>query len=152
MGFFESTEHTPQATSPAAIEPDPGPELAAPFQKRTFTMPCSRAEALAVIRTWPDHEGNRPFDMDVLSGESPPLVETIYMESADENGFVIAAGNRARGVYWRMQLNLAGDDPTYGTFRAVTADNDRWFGNVMRMSFALDSAIDAVGGEKGVWP
>ena len=122
------------------------------FRERTFTMPCSRAEALEVISSSSDLDGNSPFGI-LGSGpvSGPPLMEAIYVESMNDDGFVIAAGNRVRTL-WRMRMTLTGDNPTSGTFGALEVNDQRWFGNVMGAVFALDKAVRSVGGRRGKWP
>lgn len=76
----------------------------------------------------------------------------VYVERLDSGGFVIAAGNRAI-TYWKMQLELTGDNPVRGTFSAIETDNPyQWGGNVLAMVAVLESAIGLVGGSEGKWP
>lgn len=122
------------------------------FRERTFSMPCSRLEAFEVIAAAQDLDGNQQFGKILGDPEGqPPLVETIYLASRDENGFILAAGNRARTL-WRMRMALSGDNPTNGVFGAIEFNDQRWFGNVLNMVYSLDHAIRSVGGRTGTWP
>ncbi|MDZ4169610.1 MAG: hypothetical protein U1E26_08135 [Coriobacteriia bacterium] len=133
------------------------------FRERTFTMPCSQAEAISVLRQIVIHDGSRPFGKpldayyaDVEAGSpdagKPRLVESIYVERLDSQGFVIAAGNRT-ATYWKVQLQLTGDNPVQGTFGAIEAnDTFHWGLNVLGMVHALSTAVSKVGGSLGKWP
>lgn len=81
----------------------------------------------------------------------PPLADEIYLESVGETGFIIAAGNRAR-TYWRVQLTLSGDNPTMGTFGSIEHNSSMWQGNGLMMKYALERAVDSVGGRRHRWP
>ncbi|MGC0366394.1 hypothetical protein ABH922_004378 [Rhodococcus sp. 27YEA15] len=123
------------------------------FRQRTFTAPCTGSEFLQVLHGTSDYDGEYPFqvmlDVGPLSG--PPLAETVYIESLSDNGFVVAAGNRVKTL-WRMQLELQGDNPVAGSFGSLTVNDERWFGNVMKMNSALSSAARSVGGRTRKWP
>lgn len=161
MGLFDRMRNaTSSVGSSSASRNSP----AAPyFRERTFTMPCTRGEALDAIINTQDYEGVAQFGErvqeylaksqrgDVDPGR-PPLQESIYIETLDENGFVMAAGNRVT-TFWRMRLALEGDDPVRGSFGAISSDDsDRWFGNVMNMVFILERVVQSVGGQQGNWP
>lgn len=81
----------------------------------------------------------------------PPLTDEIYLESIGDNGFVIAAGNRAR-TYWRVRLTLSGDNPTTGTFGSIEHNSSMWQGNGLMMKFALERAVSSVAGRLHRWP
>jgi hypothetical protein len=128
------------------------PEPPAQFKERTFSMPCSRAEALQVISSSEATRGDLPFKV-LGSGPAngPPLTAAIYVESMDADGFVLAAGNRVE-TFWRMRMALAGDNPTRGTFGMVDLNKDQWSGNTLSAVFALQRAVESVGGKTEKWP
>lgn len=123
-----------------------------PFRERTFQAPCARSEFLEVLQHAEDWEHDTPFDiLDDTPSSVKPVAETIYLEERTSNGFIIAAGNRAK-MLWKLQLSLQGDNPTHGTFSAVYYKDYQWQGNVLRMVDALGDAVSAVGGKRGRWP
>lgn len=128
------------------------------FEERNFIMPCTPAEALQAIVNTQDHNGGLPFGAPYSEYQetgysgTPPLMETIYVTECSDNGMVLAAGNRVT-TYWKMELSLVGENPTHGTFKAIEFNQDRWFGNVQLMVFAIERALRSVGGSKGKrWP
>lgn len=131
------------------------------FRERTFTMPCTPREAISVIANAQDTDGNRPFGVLINNfveaqqrGEQPgqaPLEESVYLESLSDNGFRVAAGNRAK-TNWRFELVLVGANPLNGTFGAVEVNSERWPGNVWNFNIALRNAVRSVGGKTGRWP
>lgn len=126
-----------------------GPQKA--YRRRTFSMPCSREEALDVIAA-STFGADRPFqalDQGVVS--EAPLVAAVYIEDRNENGFTIAGGNRST-THFRMRLELSEDNPTNGTFEAIDPGNGVWFGNVLDLVGGLEGAIRSTGGKTGKWP
>ena len=131
------------------------------YRERTFTMPCSADEAIGVIANAKDVDGGTPFGTIIRNyvtardnGDDlsqPPLVESVYVESYSNSVITIAAGNRVK-TYWRMQLALAGSNPTSGSFGALEVRTDKWFKNVWDFNSALESAVRGVGGKTGKWP
>ncbi|NMM84480.1 hypothetical protein B2J88_08900 [Rhodococcus sp. SRB_17] len=123
------------------------------FRERTFTAPCTSAEFLHVLKGGSDYEGEYPFGalLEMEPQPHPPLAETVYLESLSHNGFVVAAGNRAK-IMWRMQLTLQGGNPIQGTFSPLTTNDSRWFGNVMKMNSALNDTVRSIGGKTKKWP
>lgn len=131
------------------------------YRERTFTMPCTAREAMSVIAGAEDAYGDKPFGVLIdrhLSAQQrgepvgqPPLAETVYLESLNENGMTIAAGNRQH-TKWRLRLALAGSGPVTGTFGATEVNQDQWFKNVWNFNSALGAAVRSVGGRKGKWP
>lgn len=122
------------------------------FRQRSFTMPCTRQEAMQVLSETEALYGEKPFEMITDAPASqPPLSDEVYLESIGDNGFIIAAGNRVR-TYWRVQLTLSGDNPTMGTFGSIEHNSSMWPGNGTMMKFALERAIDGVGGRRHRWP
>lgn len=131
------------------------------FRERTFTMPCSPQEAMSVIAGAEDHDGGRPFGALIEKhldahrrGDAvgqPPLAEGIYLETLDDHGLTIAAGNRTH-TKWRLCLALDGTDPVSGSFRATEVNSEQWFKNVWNFNIALGAAVRSVGGRKGTWP
>ena len=123
------------------------------FRERTFTAPCTSGEFLQGLKGATDYEGEIPFGILLESDPQahPPLVETVYLESLNHDGFVVAAGNRVKTM-WRMQLTLQGSNPVQGTFGALTTNDQRWFGNVMKMNSALAEAVRSIGGRTKKWP
>lgn len=131
------------------------------FRERTFTMPCAGREALSVIATATDLDGQRPFGQLIdayrtaqQQGEPvghAPLVETVYLESMSDSGLQIAAGNRVK-TFWRLKLVLTGANPVNGSFGAADVYSDRWFKNVWNFNHALGAAVRSVGGKTLKWP
>lgn len=131
------------------------------FRERKFTMPCTPREAMSVITSTTDHEGDRPFgaliDNYLAAKErgdpvgQPPLVETVYLESLSDNELAIAAGNRVNTM-WRMRLVLTGADSVNGSFGATEVNSTQWVGNVLKFNSALRRAVESVGGKTVNWP
>lgn len=123
------------------------------FRERTFTAPCSRQEFLSVLADTRDYEQGVPFQF-LQEGalSSPPLVETIYLETLSDRGFVVVAGNRAK-TFWKLRLDLQGGNPVSGTFGALLINDEwKWPGNVLHMNFALADAVRSIGGRTEKWP
>jgi hypothetical protein len=160
----ESTESTVHSQSAAAGRRTPLFGSKKPpdsFRERKFTMPCTPREAMSVIASTTDHEGDRPFGAlidDYLAAKDrgeivgkPPLVESIFIESMSDTALTIAAGNRV-ATLWRMQLILHGANPVNGSFGATEINNTKWMGNVLKMNSALRRAVESVGGKTVDWP
>lgn len=121
------------------------------FRARTFSMPCSLEETKRLIHDQVNPRGEQPFQL--LSSEPklhPPLTETIYLESADNDRYVICAGNRTR-VIWRMRLILQRGFLVEGVFGAIEVNEPLvWCRFITAMNDALKAATVSGAGRSDV--
>jgi hypothetical protein len=128
-------------------------------------MPCTPAEALAVIfsspRSFQNEETMRylkeAYDdatEDAPSPVPPPLMEAIYLRDWNESGLQIVAGNRV-DTHWTLHLSLSGSNPTTGRVEVDVPSGEhypKWSGNIMTIVTDISIAVENVGGRTIEWP
>lgn len=123
------------------------------FRARTFSIPCPLEEAWRLIHDQVNSNGEQPFQLLAAAPVlRPPLTQTVYLESADQDRFVIGAGNQTR-MFWRMRLILQREFHIEGVFGAIEVNDPlMWREFVVAMNDALKAAVMNGGGTIRRWP
>lgn len=144
MGIFSNKSAPPAA-------PTAGSFTGSGLAPMDFTIPYDAHTALSILLS--GEEWQPVVDNGVV--DERPVMETIYLTSLDEQGWVAEAGNRAT-TYWRYRVELRLDGAGTSGHLQVEVVGDggafspggspKWTGNLMKFTFELEARVRSCGG------